>query len=42
VQHTDTLQTIAGKFNTTVDKLKEANGLETSEVRAGQTLVIAQ
>ena len=42
VQHTDTLQTIAGKFNTTVDKLKEANGLETTEVRAGQTLVIAQ
>lgn len=42
VQQSDTLHSIAGKFNTTVEKLKEANSLESAELRAGQTLVIAQ
>ncbi len=42
VQSADTLHSIAGKFNTTVEKLKETNSLQTAEVREGQTLVITQ
>ncbi len=42
VQQTDTLYSIARKFNTTVDELKNINKLNTAEIQTGQTLVVAQ
>ncbi len=42
VQQTDTLYSIARKFNTTVEQLKALNNLETAEVKAGQVLVVSQ
>lgn len=42
VQQTDTLHEIASKFNTTVEQLKEWNGLASADLRAGQTLVVAK
>ena len=42
VQKTDTLYSIARKFNTTVDELKNINKLETAEIKTGQTLVVTQ
>ncbi|HLP20318.1 MAG TPA: glucosaminidase domain-containing protein [Chitinophagales bacterium] len=41
VQKSDTLYSIARKFNTSVEELKEKNNLETSELKPGQTLVVA-
>ncbi len=42
VQQSDTLYSIARKFNTTVDELKDINQLGDSNLRAGQVLVVAQ
>lgn len=42
VQQSDTLYSIARKFNTTVDDLKGMNQLDNAGIRAGQVLVIAQ
>lgn len=42
VQPSDTLYSIARKFNTSVDELKQINNLEGTDVRAGQTLVVSQ
>lgn len=42
VQKTDTLYSIAKKFNTSVEQLKEINNLETSDLKPGQTLVVAK
>ncbi len=42
VQRSDTLYSIARKFNTSVEQLKEINNLETSELKAGQTLVVSE
>lgn len=42
VQQKDTLYSIARKFNTTVDQIKEDNGLDGNYLKPGQTLVIAQ
>lgn len=42
VQQSDTLYSIARKFNTTVDELKRLNNLETADLKIGQMLVVAQ
>lgn len=42
VQQKDTLYSIAKKFNTTVDKIKEINNMDDSSIRPGQTLVVSQ
>lgn len=42
VQQKDTLYSIAKKFNTTVDKIKEMNNMDNSSIRPGQTLVVSQ
>jgi len=42
VQKSDTLYSIAKKFNTSIEHLKSINNLENAELRAGQTLVVAQ
>ncbi len=42
VQQSDTLYSIAKKFNTSVEQLKEINKLETAEVKPGQTLVVSK
>lgn len=42
VQQSDTLYSIAKKFNTSVDKLKEINNLESAELKPGQTLVVTR
>lgn len=42
VQPSDTLYSIARKFNTSVDELKQINNLEGTDVRAGQTLVVSK
>jgi LysM repeat protein len=42
VQKSDTLYSIARKFNTSVEELKQINKLETSELQPGQTLVVGQ
>lgn len=41
VQKSDTLYSIAKKFNTSVEQLKTLNNLEASELKAGQTLVVS-
>jgi LysM repeat protein len=42
VQQTDTLYSIARKFNTSVETLKALNNLESTDIKAGQTLVVAK
>lgn len=42
VQQSDTLYSIARKFNTSVEALKEINQLESTDVKAGQTLVVSK
>jgi LysM repeat protein len=42
VQQSDTLYSIAKKFNTTVEELQKLNNLASAEVKAGQTLVVVQ
>lgn len=42
VQKSDTLYSIAKKFNTSVDQLKEINNLESAELKPGQTLLVNQ
>jgi LysM repeat protein len=42
VQKSDTLYSIARKFNTSVEQLKQINNLETSDLQPGQTLVVGQ
>ncbi|MFN8287353.1 MAG: glucosaminidase domain-containing protein [Chitinophagales bacterium] len=42
VQQSDTLYSIARKFNTTVDDLKDINQLGDNSLKTGQVLVIAQ
>lgn len=42
VESGETLYSIARKFNVTVQQLKEWNSLESSEVKVGQTLFLAQ
>jgi LysM repeat protein len=42
VQQKDTLYSIARKFNTTVDKIKELNRIDDSTIKPGQTLVVSQ
>jgi LysM repeat protein len=41
VQKSDTLYSIARKYNTSVEELKEKNNLDGTELKPGQTLVIA-
>jgi LysM repeat protein len=41
VQKSDTLYSIARKYNTSVEELKVKNNLEGTELKPGQTLVIA-
>ncbi len=41
VQQSDTLYSIAKKFNTSVEKLKVINNLETTDLKAGQTIVVS-
>ena len=41
VQQSDTLYSIARKFNTTVDELKTINNLKSTDLRTGQTLVVS-
>lgn len=41
VQKSDTFYSIAKKFNTSVEQLMVLNNLEASELKAGQTLVVA-
>lgn len=40
VKKGDTLSSIASRYNTTVDSLKQANGLTSSSLRAGAVLVV--
>jgi LysM repeat protein len=42
VQQKDTLYSIAQKFNTTVEKIRELNDIEADSIRAGQTLVVTE
>ncbi len=42
VQKSDTLYSIAKKFNTSVEELKTINKLDNTELKMGQTLVVAQ
>lgn len=42
VQQKDTLYSIAKKFNTTVEKIKELNSIQESSIKTGQTLVITE
>lgn len=42
VQQSDTLYSIAQKFNTSVDQLRAWNKLEAEDVKAGQTLVVSK
>jgi len=42
VQKSDTLYSIARRFNTSVEELKQINNLETSELKPGQTLVVTK
>lgn len=42
VQRSDTLYSIAKKFNTSVEQLKEINNLESAELKPGQTLVVGE
>lgn len=42
VQQSDTLYSIARKFNTSVEELKQINQLESTDVKAGQTLVVSK
>ncbi len=42
VQPTDTLYSIARKFNTSVDELKQINNLENTDLKAGQTLMVSK
>lgn len=42
VQATDTLYSIARKFNTTVEELKSLNNLQTSSIKPGQKLVVSK
>ncbi len=42
VQRSDTLYSIAKKFNTSVEQLKEINNLESAELKPGQTLVVSE
>ena len=42
VQQTDTLYSIARKFNTSVEKLKDINNLSSNEITPGQTIVVSQ
>ncbi|MFN8322310.1 MAG: LysM peptidoglycan-binding domain-containing protein [Chitinophagales bacterium] len=42
VERSDTLYSIAKKFNTSVEQLKEINNLDTGDLKAGQTLLVAK
>jgi len=42
VERSDTLYSIAKKFNTSVEQLKEINNLDTGDLRAGQTLLVTK
>lgn len=42
VQKSDTLYSIARKYNTSVEEIKEKNNLDGNELKPGQTLVIAE
>lgn len=42
VQRSDTLYSIAKKFNTSVEQLKEINNLESAELKPGQTLLVSE
>ncbi|MES2620079.1 MAG: glucosaminidase domain-containing protein [Bacteroidota bacterium] len=42
VQQTDTLYSIAKKFNTTIEQLKVLNNLESTDLKPGQTLVVSR
>lgn len=42
VQQKDTLYSIAQKFNTTVEKIRELNDIEADSIKAGQTLVVTE
>jgi LysM repeat protein len=42
VQQSDTLYSIARKFNTSVEKLKDINNLSSNEITPGQTIVVSQ
>lgn len=42
VQKSDTLYSIAKKFNTSVEELKQINNLETAELKPGQTIVVTK
>ena len=42
VQPSDTLYSIAKKFNTSVDKIQRMNKMAVQNVYVGQTLVVAQ
>ena len=42
VQRSDTLYSIAKRFNITVEELRQLNNLDSTEVKAGQTLVVSR
>jgi LysM repeat protein len=42
VQQKDTLYSIAKKFNTSVERIRELNSIEADSIRVGQTLVVSE